>query len=87
MIGLDPRPFTLRSLDLMVTGRKRSLWETASAQMALLANCNRNPKKRPQPFRPDDFNPFADTGHKRRGELATPEIMAAMKKSLEAMRR
>ena len=30
--------------------------------MALIANVNRDTRKRPQPFRPEEFDPFADTG-------------------------
>jgi len=34
-------------------------WEQTAAVLALLANTHRDPKKRPTPYKPSDFNPFA----------------------------
>jgi hypothetical protein len=41
----------------MVDARQRDNWDHTSMLLALTANCNRDPKKRP--LKPDDFNPFA----------------------------
>lgn len=38
-------------------------WERTAAQMALQANCNRDPKRNARAFKPDDFNPFAPRKH------------------------
>lgn len=63
-----------------------SLWEIAATQMSLLANVNRDSKKRPKPFTADDFNPFANASERRKRNAlpATPEIMASLKRALES---
>lgn len=33
-------------------------WGVASSIMSLIANCNRDEKKRRDPYEPNDFNPF-----------------------------
>jgi len=43
----------------MADGRERSNWNRSAALMSLIANCNRDPKRQPRPFKADDFNPFA----------------------------
>ena len=49
----------------MAEGRNRQTWNVASAIMALLANCHRDPKKRA--FSPNDFHPMVD--RKNRGDV------------------
>jgi hypothetical protein len=49
---------TLRELLLMADGRQRSEWSRTSAQMALIANTQRDPKKT-RAFRPSDFDPYS----------------------------
>ena len=49
----------MRELAFMADGRSRAEWDRTAAQMALLANVNRDPKKR-RPFRPEDFSPYKD---------------------------
>jgi hypothetical protein len=41
----------------MAEGRQRDAWERHSVLLCLLANVNRQAKKRP--FKPEHFNPFA----------------------------
>ena len=48
----------------MAEGRGREMWGHTSAVLALLANCNRDPKKS-RAFSPADFNPYAS--RRRRG--------------------
>jgi hypothetical protein len=43
----------------MQRGRMEMEWGQTAALLAMTANANRDPKKRPQPFMPDDFNPMA----------------------------
>lgn len=49
---------TLRELVWMVDARRRDEWQHTSAVLAMLANVHRNPKKKPQPFTPAEFNPL-----------------------------
>ncbi len=53
----------------MAEGRREAEWLIASCMMALTANVNRDPKKKPEPWTSDDFNPLA-AGKKKR--LAAP---------------
>ena len=46
----------------MAEGAQKERWARTSSMMALIANVNRDTRKRPQPFRPEEFDPFADTG-------------------------
>jgi hypothetical protein len=46
----------------MAEARTRDDWGRISSLMALLANCNRDPKKS-RAFRPSDFDPFNRTVH------------------------
>lgn len=60
MAGLDPDPCTLAQLQRLARGRQRSEWAQTSAVLALYANAHRDPRRRPYPFTPDDFDPFAE---------------------------
>lgn len=51
----------------MANEKRSHDWGQTSAQLALLANINRDPKKRSRPFHPDDFNPYAERRLKRGG--------------------
>jgi len=44
----------------MAEARSRDEWSRTSSLMALLANCNRDPKKT-RAYRPSDFDPFSKT--------------------------
>ena len=52
ILGVDPGPFTLRELLVMAEGRSRAAWNHTGSMMALLANINRDPKRRSKPYRP-----------------------------------
>ncbi len=43
----------------MAEARQKDNWRHTSSVMALIANVNRDPK-RTRPFRPSDFDPFAE---------------------------
>lgn len=49
---------TLRELVWMADATARQRWSHTSAVMALLANVHRDPKKKPSPYKPDDFHPL-----------------------------
>lgn len=44
----------------MAEAKRQHDWNVASTLMALMAEMNRDRKRRRKPFRPDDFNPYAD---------------------------
>lgn len=44
----------------MAEARRKDAWDHTSALLAMLANCNRDPKKRPRPYRPADFHPLTE---------------------------
>lgn len=41
----------------MAKGRRAAEWESTSSVLAMLANVNRDPKNRPQPYQPHEFDP------------------------------
>lgn len=42
----------------MVEARRQEAWQHTAWVSAMIANANRDPKRRPQPFMPDEFNPM-----------------------------
>ena len=44
----------------MAEAKRQHDWNVASTIMALMAEMNRDRKRRRKPFKPDDFNPYAD---------------------------
>lgn len=50
----------------MAMGRRKGEWSVASEILAAIYNTVRDPKRRPQPFTGDDFDPYAPP-KKRRG--------------------
>jgi len=43
----------------MAEGRSRAEWSYTSSILALIANTNRDKKRKPTPFVPADFNPWS----------------------------
>ncbi|HNO80544.1 MAG TPA: hypothetical protein PKN33_21050 [Phycisphaerae bacterium] len=52
----------------MAEARTRDDWGRTSSLMALLANCNRDPKKT-RAYRPSDFDPFKRTDQPVNGDF------------------
>ncbi len=50
----------------MAGGRQRERWQHTSQVLAMLAEPNRDRKKRTTPYTADDFDPFADKGRKKK---------------------
>lgn len=50
----------------MLEGRQRSQWDHTASVLTMLANANRDPKKRRQPYRVSEFHPFAQKAKKER---------------------
>lgn len=55
----------------MATGREKSQWEQVSLLASICANPYRDSKKRPEPYTPADFNPFASKKSAKAGTAAT----------------
>jgi len=55
----------------MAEARDRQLWAHTSSLLALVANVNRDVKKRPRPFKPADFNPHE---RKKGAKLGVAEL-------------
>lgn len=43
----------------MTEARQKDEWQRTSSMIAMIANTVRDTKKRPKPFEPKDFDPFA----------------------------
>lgn len=68
MIGVHPGPYTLRELFVMAEGKCKEAWGRTSTLLALLANVNRDPKKRSKEFTPSEFNPYEAREKKKQEE-------------------
>jgi hypothetical protein len=62
----------------MHDGRSKSAWGHTSAIMALIANVNRDPTKKSEPFRVSDFNPYVT-----KPKTSKPDIPKVKMKSLK----
>ena len=67
---MDPGPYTLAELLVMVEARRRTEWEPLSLFMALFANVNRDKKRKA--FTTEDFFPF-DLDTKKKDHAALPK--------------
>jgi hypothetical protein len=56
----------------MVQARRQEAWQHTAWLAAMIANANRDPKRRPQPFMPDEFNPMVKR-HRRAGAIKVNE--------------
>lgn len=52
--------FELAHYSKGVVDQDRMLWNHTATVMALFANSNRDPKRRPTPYQPSDFHPYED---------------------------
>ena len=64
----------------MAEAKVKHNWTHTSSVLAMIANVNRDKKKKPSPFKPDDFNPFAKKTKTDAVRADTPEGLAAMRK-------
>lgn len=51
----------------------RRMWNHTSSVLAMMANVNRDRKRQPRPYRPDDFNPYEQEPKTKR-ELTQQDI-------------
>ncbi len=62
--------FTFAELLYMYNGKRKHDYEVQSLAICVLANVNRDPKKKPKPFEPDDFNPLLEKKSEGKGLIA-----------------
>lgn len=66
----------------MAEGASRERWARTAMGVWIVAESKRNRKKRPKPFTPDDFSPWAQPssdGSRRGGERLTVERLLVMR--------
>lgn len=71
--GVVPDSLTLRELMIMAEGRQRSQWNQTASILAIIANVNRDEKKRSTPFSPSEFNPYSDAKQDEPKTVTTEE--------------
>lgn len=69
----------------MVEGRDAFSWSVASSVMALIANCNRDPKRKRKPFTAEEFNPTIRK-KKKAGILVTAETKEEFREDFAFLR-
>jgi hypothetical protein len=69
----------------MEDGRSRREWARTSAQLALLANVHRDPKRRA--FKPADFDPYARRGEASSRIVDTKTAFGAMRAAFVGKRK
>jgi hypothetical protein len=74
LIGVDPWNYTLRELDWMARAKANYDWDVASVIWATIANTARDPKRKSDPFQPEDIHPF------RKRAKANPQVGWTMAK-------
>jgi hypothetical protein len=55
----------------MARAHQREAWQHTAWIAAMIANANRDPRKKPSPFTPDDFNPTVERKSKNAGTVVT----------------
>lgn len=77
VVGLDPGPLTLAELLVMGEGKREHDAALFGELWALIANCHRDPKKRPRPFEARDLFPFLPRPVKKK-QVLSPEQKAML---------
>jgi hypothetical protein len=72
----------------MVEAARREAWQHTAWLAALIANANRDPKRKPTPFTPDDFNPMVSRRERKaKGIAVDKENIGDMRAMFEGMTR
>jgi len=69
---------------LMVEARRQESWQHTSWLAAMIANANRDPKRRPQPFMPDEFNPMVKHKHRAGAIEVNEETIGDLREMFKA---
>jgi hypothetical protein len=68
----------------MVEARRQEAWQHTSWLAAMIANANRDPKRRPQPFMPDEFNPMVKRKRRPGAIVANEETIGDLRQMFTA---
>jgi len=63
----------------MAEATRREAWQHTAWLSAMIANANRDPKKKPSPFQPDDFNPLARKDRKAGAVVVDENTIGGLK--------
>lgn len=63
----------------MAEAARREAWQNTAWLSAMIANANRDPKKKPSPFQPDDFNPLARKDRKAGAVVVNDETIGDLR--------
>ena len=68
---------TLRELAWAAEGRQRAEWNRTAALLATVVNVNRDTKRHPAPYKPEEFNPYAQRS--RRNDIVKLDAEQSVK--------
>ena len=71
----------------MADGPGRTSWAQTSLIACILANANRDPKKRSRPYTPADFDPYAEDADREDSRRLTAENITDLKMFVPQPRR
>ena len=63
----------------MAEATRREAWQHTAWLSAMIANANRDPKKKPSPFQPDDFNPLVRKDRKAGAVVVDENTIGGLK--------
>lgn len=63
----------------MAEALRREAWQHTAWLSAMIANANRDPRKKPSPFQPDDFNPLAKRDRKAGAVVVDDETIGDLR--------
>ena len=71
----------------MADAVRSEAWQHTAWIVCMIANVNRDAKKRPRPFSPDDFNPMAEGSKKSGGDaiVITKENVGLLREAFGAI--
>lgn len=71
----------------MADAVRSEAWRHTAWIAAMIANANRDPKKKPAPYQPDDFNPMLQKDKRTGSVTVTKENISDVKDAFEIFNR
>ncbi len=63
----------------MAEAARKEAWQHTAWIAAMIANANRDPRRKPSPYSPDDFNPTLSRGQRSGEIVVTKENIGDLK--------